>query len=278
MKIKYNIEIIKKIIGDLEKLTGMTMNFLDSERNAIYKNIETNDYCSVLQKNNCKSNDLCRECDDKILQKCSKSKKLEYHNCHAGLCDAAMPIIKNGKTVGFVIFGRIKGPNSPEASKYISNNGELETLYKNIPTFSREQILSFHDLLSHIFFEKTIEIENLTLIERATDYIENNLQKDLSLSFLCRVLNTNRNTLYSTIKEFYNKTVVDFVIDKRIEKVKELLIGSDRKIYDIASECGIDNYSYFCKLFKSRVGVSPTEYRKGRRWIAPPENSDEPRY
>ena len=30
----------------------------------------------------------------------------------------------------------------------------------------------------------------------------------------------------------------------------------------IALQCGFNSYSYFCKVFKSEKGITPTEYRK----------------
>ena len=43
---------------------------------------------------------------------------------------------------------------------------------------------------------------------------------------------------------------------------KEQLTSTDRSLSEIASSIGIENYTYFCRLFKRTAGVSPTAYRK----------------
>ncbi|MEE1074393.1 MAG: PocR ligand-binding domain-containing protein, partial [Acutalibacteraceae bacterium] len=107
MKIKYNTETLQHIITDLSELTGISMAFLDNDFNYLVRCCDDNDYCSALQKYSI----LKRPChcsDTDILNKCKNSHKTESHICHAGLCDSAMPIIKNEIIVCYIIFGRIK--------------------------------------------------------------------------------------------------------------------------------------------------------------------------
>ena len=52
-----------------------------------------------------------------------------------------------------------------------------------------------------------------------------------------------------------------------IDKAKELLVSSGGSIEDIAVSTGFANASYFCKVFKSVVGITPTEFaQKSRRF------------
>ena len=53
----------------------------------------------------------------------------------------------------------------------------------------------------------------------------------------------------------------DYVSRKKVEKAKDLLIFSDKKINEIAEMVGINNYSYFCKVFKKIEGMTPIKYR-----------------
>lgn len=56
-----------------------------------------------------------------------------------------------------------------------------------------------------------------------------------------------------------------YCLGLRLEKAREMLLKKADKIIDVALECGFENISYFNRAFKSRYGVSPTEYRKKPR-------------
>ena len=263
MKFKYNMTTLEHITNDLSKLTGIAISVLDSERNFLTTASSANDYCIVFQSIGTNSR-LCRCSDNTILDRCAESLKLETHICHAGLCDAAMPIMKNNMILGYIVLGRIRSANSPTESKYrpcTSEGNLLASLYHKLPCFSDEQLYCLHDLLSHILFEKAIEIETDSFIEAATSYIETHLNAPLSVDILCRVLNVSRNYLYRAFHNYYEKTVNAYITEQRINKAKLLLTETNLPVYGVAEKVGFENHTYFCKLFKKRTGFSPSEYR-----------------
>lgn len=263
MKFKYNMTTLKHITRDLSKLTGIAISVLDSERSRLTTTSAVNDYCTVLQTMGT-NNLLCRCSDNTILDECAASMKLETHICHAGLCDAAMPIVKNNIILGYIVFGRIRSTNSPKESKYSfdTSKGELlAPLYHELPFFSDEQLYCLHDLLSHILFEKAIEIETDGFIEIATNFIESHLNETLSVDILCRELNVSRNYLYRSFHNYYEKTVNEYITEQRINKAKSFLLKTNLPVYVIAEKVGFENYTYFCKLFKRKTGFSPSNYR-----------------
>lgn len=254
---------LKHIANDLSKLTGIAISVLDSERNRLTIASAANDYCMSFQAIGT-NNQLCRCSDNTILDKCALSMKLETHICHAGLCDAAMPIMKNGIILGYVIFGRIRSTNSPSESKYsadTSNEDMLASLYHKLPFFSDEQLYCLHDLLSHILFEKAIEIETDEFIEFATNFIETHLNEPLCVDRLCRELNVSRNYLYRSFHDYYEKTVNEYITEQRMNKAKSFLSKTNLPVYVIAEKIGFENHTYFCKLFKRKTGFSPSNYR-----------------
>ena len=55
----------------------------------------------------------------------------------------------------------------------------------------------------------------------------------------------------------------NYILEKRIEVAKEMLLDIPEKtVEEISDLLGVNSCSYFCKLFKSKVGLSPNEYRK----------------
>ena len=263
MKIKYNTETLQHIITDLSELAGLSIAFIDNNFNYLVRAYDDEDYCSKLQKLNLLEKP-CFCSDNDILNKCKKSGKLESHICHAGLCDSAMPIIKNGIITGYIIFGRIRTKNSPKSNKFVSdinNKPVLDALYQKLPYFTEKQINCLSDLLPRILFQNAIEIENDSFITEITDYIEQNLNNELTVELLCSKFFISKNRLYDAFHSHFNSTVNEYITNRRIAKAKELLKNTKEPIYKIAEDVGIENYTYFCKLFKRKTGLTPTEYR-----------------
>ena len=263
MKYKYNLSTLEHIINDLTKLTGVAISVLDHEYHRLITSSASNDYCTVLQQSE-EKRQLCSCSDRNILAKCIASQRLERHVCFAGLCDAAMPIMKDGIILGYIVFGRIRSPQSPTNSTYAtdSESGDyLNTLYHNLPFFTEDQLNCLYDLFSHILFEKAIEIETDSFIESATAFIDNHLGEQITIETLCHALNVSRNYLYRSFHECYGQTVNDYITERRIDKAKTLLTETTDPVYSIAEKTGFENHTYFCKLFKKKTGSSPSQYR-----------------
>lgn len=263
MKYKYNLSTLEHIINDLTKLTGVAISVVDHDYHWLVTSSTLNDYCSILQ-NSEENRSLCACSDQNILAKCIASKKLERHICHAGLCDAAMPIMRDDTILGYIVFGRIRSSQSPSDSIYVADpeNGHcLNNLYHSLPFFTEEQLNCLYDLFSHILFEKAIEIETDSFIESATAFIDNHLCEQITIEMLCHALNVSRNYLYRSFHECYGQTVNDYITERRINKAKVLLAETADPIYSIAEKTGFENHTYFCKLFKKKTGISPSQYR-----------------
>ena len=65
-------------------------------------------------------------------------------------------------------------------------------------------------------------------------------------------------------KKAFGITVGNYVNSQRITKAKELLRFSDQQIETIARACGIEDNSYFNKVFQKAEGITAREYR--RKW------------
>jgi two-component system response regulator YesN len=50
----------------------------------------------------------------------------------------------------------------------------------------------------------------------------------------------------------------------RIKKAMYIMEDPTVKIYDVAELVGYSNQHYFCRAFKNNVGISPTEYKRGK--------------
>jgi len=60
---------------------------------------------------------------------------------------------------------------------------------------------------------------------------------------------------------------LEYINRKRIEEAQMLLVTSNDPVEKIALETGIDNFSWFCRLFKKYTCSTPGEYRRLHRLI-----------
>ena len=73
-------------------------------------------------------------------------------------------------------------------------------------------------------------------------------------SFFCR-----------SFKKTFGCCFTDYMLAYRLEKAKVLLTGTDLSVTEIAFKVGFNDCSYFCKVFKKGVGISPLCYRKSEK-------------
>ncbi len=107
--------------------------------------------------------------------------------------------------------------------------------------------------------------EYINRINRVWDYIEANLDKELSLETLSEIALFSPFHFHRIFLAFTGETINDFVKRKRVEKAASLLIDNpDSPISDIAYYCGFNSVSVFCRNFKSHFGTSAREYRESR--------------
>ena len=266
MLIKYNKEQLKRIIEDIFILTGISIAILDTEHNAVTTTMQKQEYCRLLQKSEAEAK-LCRECDKKILKKCAISKKLERHICRAGLYDCAMPIIKYDTIIAYVLMGQIRSLDSPCELNYIPEGtpqtiAKLKELYKQTPFMTEQQLSGLYDLLPHILFNDAIEFVYDPLANKIIEFIDENLHRKISTNELCTKFHISKNFLYETFRKNLNNTITGYINDQRIHRAKKLLKQTNYPVFQIAEMVGIDNYTYFCKLFKKTCKITPADYRR----------------
>ncbi|MCU6796090.1 AraC family transcriptional regulator [Paenibacillus sp. WQ 127069] len=95
-----------------------------------------------------------------------------------------------------------------------------------------------------------------------TEYMESHIGEDLSLDILADKLKVSAAYLSAYFKDKTGINFIDYLNDLRIRKAKEMLLGSDAKIQDIAVSVGYQSVNSFIRMFKRSTGMSPGEFRK----------------
>ena len=121
--------------------------------------------------------------------------------------------------------------------------------------------------IMHRFIDYTFDfsrIKHIDAVYKAMEYVRANYDKKLSLDEIARSAYLSRAYLSSIFKEETGESLSAYINRVRIEKSKVLLMDKDVSLIDIANLCGFEDQSYFTRVFKKTVGVSPKKYRDSR--------------
>ena len=126
---------------------------------------------------------------------------------------------------------------------------------------NRAKVFSFfYSIIDNLICENAPDPGVLT---PAVEFIENNYTlNELSNSMLAELCKISEVYFRKLFQKVYKTTPRQFIIDIRINKAKQLLSDGVLSIGAVAEKCGFSNPYHFCRLFKQRTGVNPSEFMK----------------
>lgn len=99
------------------------------------------------------------------------------------------------------------------------------------------------------------------MINQIQSYIQEHFAENLTLNVLSERFYVSPSYLSRLFKKKTGTNFIDYLTFLRVEKAKEYLTQTSRKIYHISEMIGYENPRYFAKLFKEATGCTPQEYR-----------------
>lgn len=103
------------------------------------------------------------------------------------------------------------------------------------------------------------------IVQKTILIIDSDISAELSLNSLAKNLGISAGYLATIFKKETEKTVSEYIKDKRIEHAMYLLSTTHLQIQTVALHCGIMDVQYFSKIFKKKIGKNPKEYREASR-------------
>lgn len=120
------------------------------------------------------------------------------------------------------------------------------------------------DILSIFITEFCVgEEKNITSkVKSIKSYIDLHFTEDITLDSLAEFFFINKFYISREFKKYYKITVFQYIMDKRMQLAKKLLIQTKKSIEEIAIESGFHGQNYFSRRFKMYEGISCLAYRK----------------
>lgn len=166
----------------------------------------------------------------------------------------------------------------PVCEFYVDEEGEMLSSAKNLLLYWKLQGPAHHAKCMSELYGLITQISTLAsytdslvgkyqLIHKSVKYIEKYYRRqDLYTPMLAEMSGIGETYYRSIFQAVFHMPPARYIQKYRVDKAKELLVGMKGSMDQIAAMTGFAGASYFCKVFKSVTGMTPTEFaEKSRR-------------
>ena len=265
---------MKELMKDFFLLTGIRIVLFDQNYHELLSYPDTHCRFCQIMKNSRETSRQCDESDRTSFQKCQREKHLIIYHCHAGLIEAAAPLMDNRAVIGYMMFGQISdAADTAELACILKKNSglrprkEAETadLTEDIPIKTGDQIQAAAKIMEactfYLILKNTIHIRRDNFIRNMDQYILEHLSEDLSVESITAFFGVSKTRLYKAYDLYYGCGIAEHIRSLRIEEAQKMLRDTDLPVTQISDRVGFSDYNYFCRSFKKYTGMPARKYR-----------------
>lgn len=268
------MEELKKMAADFYKVTGLKIVLFNDERRFIYSYPDTMcEFCKKVREH-AGLKDGCFECDNIGFDECERKKEPYIYTCHMGLNEAVSPIYENDIVIGYIMIGQIlcsenigvaEAKTEESTKRYgispVPFKDMLKDMKKTDEAYIRSAVSMMSMCASYLYFNKIIKRKNDILSAQIREYIESHINEKLTVSELCAKFFVSKTGLYNISRQSFGMGITDYIRSMKLERAKNLLETSEKRVADVALLLGYDDVNYFIRIFKKKVGMTPNKYR-----------------
>ncbi|NOU67598.1 helix-turn-helix domain-containing protein [Paenibacillus sp. LMG 31461] len=151
----------------------------------------------------------------------------------------------------------------------------FQSLAEKLPKLSKQDELEEYSLFLVAFFRSFMPLweqrdgqihsgptRKSHQAERILSWLEEHYTEPLRLEMMSADLHLSPFHLSHLFTECTGTSISDYVTARRLQQAVKLLTSTDQAVARIGEAIGVTNCSYFCKMFKSHIGITPHQYRK----------------
>ena len=275
MNILFDQKQLLELLTNLYVFTGMAANILDPQGRDINLFEGHPPYCKAINALP-EGHARCVACDAWKIRSYSAARGFQFYRCHAGVCEAVMPLYDRSHPLAYLVFGCFLDESPVEEQWeqartrldwYPGGPEALKDAFFQFRQYSAMELKAYSELLealaSYIQLKGMIQATEQTDLQKLERYLDEHYMEKLSLESISGELHIGRTKLCRLAKELSGgETLSHLIAQRRIGAAKALLLQNDLPISAVAEAVGISDYNYFSRVFRSVTGLTPRDFRK----------------
>jgi AraC-like DNA-binding protein len=269
-----NREKIIFILSELYKISGFRVSLHNTNFDEIAAYPEKKlDFCDAMQTSSDEEYKKCKDCDKAACKKALSESQTIIYKCRHGLVEAISPLYNFGALTGYLMMGQVR-VRTDDVSKLLyalrkigKAESEAFEIVDSIPSVANDMIRSYVNIMticaSYLTLSNSVTGAKPTVGQMTMRFISENYTDRLTIKDICDAVGYSKSTVLSSFKKEFSTTVNAYLNNMRLERSKKMLEDDSATINEIALKCGFSDQSYFSKVFSTKYGITPTDYRRG---------------
>ncbi len=270
----YDLKKLARLLNSLYLIMGRKITLKGSDFNNVISSNTACAFCQLIQ-NTPYGYKKCLECDTQALLRARQQGRAYLYRCHAGLVEAAIPVMEEGNLLAYLMYGQILDDSSLEEQwarielqcQWHSDLPALKQAFYQLDQLDQKTLWAYADVLSacasYIWLHEYVKQSEPGEAQLLSSYIKKNYARPLTLNLISTELGIGKTKLCETARRSFSCTVHQLIRQQRIDAAKGLMAsGRDLPIGRIAEMVGIGDSNYFVKVFKAATGYTPLRYKK----------------
>ena len=104
-----------------------------------------------------------------------------------------------------------------------------------------------------------------SIVRKTCEYVLSHAEEDIKLEDIAREVHVRSDYIGKLFRKKTGCKLNDYITKIKMEHAKSLIMTGGYKNYEISDRLGYSSPDYFCRLFKSYTGCTPSEYKNQRR-------------
>lgn len=163
----------------------------------------------------------------------------------------------------FVLFDKITAFSVFDIKEHFFDMINAYLMPNRSPSFLKS--LYFGIISKVLMYAKNVSLKSsasFSSIRKGVLYLENDPLQEKTIPEIAEMCNVCESGFRRLFKQYSGYSPNEYRINEKINRAKKMLTAGNMSVEEIAIALGFNDSSYFCKLFKRRTGVTPTEYAK----------------
>lgn len=199
----------------------------------------------------------CERCDlHQLHHDCHPGMRHFVRACHAGAEEILIPLWLQGVLVGVVFAGQFRRSRKGPAKLPLRSDMQLERIYPHclmLRAYMMDIIRRLEQRKYRVAPSRWGQVET---------FLRSRLSEDPSLEDLASHLALSPSRTSHLVRDVMGMSFRELKAQYRLELARDLLTATSAKLAFIAAKAGFSDVNYFCRHFKQKVGITPTEYRR----------------